>query len=193
MIPTTVNPFHLIVMDPPWPNKSVRRSAKYSEIDIYDLYRIPGKRLIAAGGYVAIWVTNNPKFCKFVYEKLFPTWGLVPVTEWFWLKVTTSGEWVLDLDSPHRKPYERLIIGKASTLATDSSSSLPSARKVICSVPSSHHSRKPFLEDLFVPFLPTNARKLELFARNVLPGWVAWGNEALKFNDTQFLTTMAES
>ncbi|KAJ3162221.1 Methyltransferase-like protein 4 [Geranomyces variabilis] len=184
----TLDPFDFIVMDPPWPNKSVKRAGKYAEIDVYDLYKIPGKRLVRPGGYVAVWVTNRPKFQDFVRNKLFSAWGLALVGEWYWLKVTAAGDWVFSPSTVHRKPYEILIIGRMKTsLSSDSSPDLPS-RRAICSVPYKQHSRKPLLDDLFAAFLPANARKLELFARSVLPGWTAWGNEALKFNDVGFLT-----
>ena len=31
--------------------------------------------------------------------------------------------------------------------------------------------------DLLAPFLDDDLRGLEMFARNVLPGWTSWGNE----------------
>ncbi|KAJ3019756.1 Methyltransferase-like protein 4 [Thoreauomyces humboldtii] len=181
-------------MDPPWPNKSVRRAGKYSKIDVYDLYKLPCKRLCAVGGYVAVWVTNKPKYHSFVREKLFPAWGLAHVGEWYWIKVTNAGEWVIDLDSAHRKPYEMLVIGRSKT-SLDSTSTVPDVpgRRALCSVPSRQHSRKPFLEGLFEPHLPAKARKLELFARNLLPGWMSWGNEVLKFNDRRHLVNHGDS
>ncbi|KND00416.1 uncharacterized protein SPPG_04738 [Spizellomyces punctatus DAOM BR117] len=190
----SLNPFDFILMDPPWPNKSVRRAGKYQEIDIYDLFRLPLKHLIKPGGCLAVWVTNKPKYQRFVRDKLFSACGLAYVAEWYWLKVTLKGEWVVDLDSLHRKPYEVLIIGRAqhaSNSHPDPVASLPT-RRAICSVPSKHHSRKPLLDDAIAPFLPRDAQKLEIFARNLLPGWTSWGNEVLRFNDVQYLTQTTE-
>ncbi|KAJ3162860.1 Methyltransferase-like protein 4 [Geranomyces michiganensis] len=185
-----LDPFDLIVMDPPWPNKSVQRAGHYAEIDIYDLFKIPGKRLARPGGYVAVWVTNRPKFQDFVRDKLFSAWGLALVGEWYWLKVTAFGEWVVPLETLNRKPYEILIVGQAKQGRSVHAPDFPNLpfRRAICSVPYKQHSRKPLVEDLFAPFLPHNPRKLELFARSVLRGWTAWGNEPLKFNDRGFLT-----
>ncbi|TPX61111.1 hypothetical protein PhCBS80983_g01380 [Powellomyces hirtus] len=181
----TLDPFDLIVMDPPWPNKSVRRTGQYGDIDVYDLFRVPLKNLLASGGYVAVWVTNKLKFHKFVREKLFPAWGVQWVGEWYWIKVTTKGEWVIDPDSVHRKPYEVLIIGRSPSSLDEHP--IPEKR-AICTVPSKQHSRKPFLDDVLAPYLPSNPRKLELFARNLLPKWTSWGNQVLKFNDVQYLS-----
>ncbi|KAI8903438.1 MT-A70-domain-containing protein [Powellomyces hirtus] len=181
----TLDPFDLIVMDPPWPNKSVRRAGQYGDIDVYDLFQIPLKNLLASGGYVAVWVTNKLKFHKFVREKLFPSWGVQWVSEWYWIKVTTKGQWVIDPDSVHRKPYEVLIIGRSPSSLDEHP--IPEKR-AICTVPSKQHSRKPFLDDVLAPYLPSNPRKLELFARNLLPKWTSWGNQVLKFNDVQYLS-----
>ena len=52
---------------------------------------------------------------------------------------------------------------------------------MIMSIPSSQHSRKPPLNAILAPYLPKNFRGLEIFARNLLPGWTSFGNEVLKF------------
>lgn len=89
---------------------------------------------------VAVWVTNKPKYHRFVTEKLFPSWGLKHAATWYWLKVTTAGEPVVPLDSPHRKPYEQLILG-----TSDTEFEIPKQRAIV-SVPCRRHSRKPFLQ-----------------------------------------------
>ncbi|KAK9823771.1 hypothetical protein WJX72_005400 [[Myrmecia] bisecta] len=43
------------------------------------------------------------------------------------------------------------------------------------------HSRKPQLARLLRPYLPANARCLEMFARELTAHWTSWGNEALHF------------
>ncbi|KAI8820561.1 MT-A70-domain-containing protein [Fimicolochytrium jonesii] len=183
----TLGQFDCIVMDPPWPNKSVRRSAHYTPLDIYTLFTLPLPSLLAPGALIAVWVTNKPKYQTFVREKLFPAWGVGVEAEWYWVKVTRGGEWVLELGSLHRKPYEVLIIGrKPGDPEEEPTIDIP-ARRAICSVPSKYHSRKPFLDDVLTPYIPATARKLELFARNLLPGWTSWGNEVLKFNDGVYL------
>ncbi|KAI9255462.1 MT-A70-domain-containing protein [Sporodiniella umbellata] len=130
----------LIVMDPPWPNKSVllvHRSSKYETQDIYDLFGLPIKDMIQDDTLVAVWVTNKPKFRAFIINKLFPSWQLECVSEWVWLKLTTQGECIFPLDSEHKKPYEQLIIGQRQK-----KNALPE-KHVIASVPSLRHSRKP--------------------------------------------------
>ncbi|KAF9976943.1 Methyltransferase-like protein 4 [Actinomortierella ambigua] len=173
---TTVGQFDLVVMDPPWTNASVDRMAHYSTMDMYELFKIPIPRLLHPTAsnsssstsslplpVVAVWITNRPKVYNFVTKKLFPAWGLDLVACWYWLKVTTLGEPVLNLENQHRRPYERILIGRVKSVSSCPASSslskqdgstpenLESARsidrKLIVSVPG-HHSRKPCLGPL---------------------------------------------
>jgi N6-adenosine-specific RNA methylase IME4 len=66
-------------------------------MDIYDLYKLPMKRLLREGSVLAIWVTNRPKFQDFVKNKLFQSWGVEHITDWTWLKVTSKGDWLFPL------------------------------------------------------------------------------------------------
>jgi hypothetical protein len=76
---------------------------------------------------VGIWITNNPRFRKFVLEQLFPRWGLEMAGEWVWLKVTSIGEPVFDIESQVRKPYEVLLFGRQQQRGKDVSP--PSSKK----------------------------------------------------------------
>jgi N6-adenosine-specific RNA methylase IME4 len=51
------------------------------------LPRIPVRGLAAAGGLVAVWVTNNSRYLDYVCDVLFPKWGVAHVASWYWLKV----------------------------------------------------------------------------------------------------------
>ncbi|GAA5810000.1 hypothetical protein MFLAVUS_003415 [Mucor flavus] len=182
----------LIVMDPPWPNKSVSRSSHYETQDIYDLYSIPISQMMASKDcIVAIWVTNKPKFRNFILNKLFPAWGLVCVSEWAWLKVTTQAECIFPLDSMHKKPYEQLILGRPKAITQ--LGTVPMHHTIV-SIPSIRHSRKPPLEDVLKPYLTDTSDpiQVELFARCLTPGWISWGNECLKFQHLNYFDKKTE-
>lgn len=174
------------------------------------------KQLIATGGLLAVWVTNKPKFRKFVINKLFPTWNIKFVGVWYWLKVTTSGETVVPLDSPHRKPYEQLVLGIAMPQQPldqedeSSSKGIPDTHAII-SIPNRQHSRKPPLQgklyvvdewhvpeidlydqDVMANYLPKDPKCLELFARCLTPHWTSWGNECLKFQHSQYFEAIKD-
>ncbi|XP_048856961.1 N(6)-adenine-specific methyltransferase METTL4 isoform X2 [Brienomyrus brachyistius] len=179
--------FDAIVLDPPWENKSVKRSKRYGSLPSSQLRRIPISELSAPGCLVATWVTNRQRHRRCVREELYPLWGVEPEAEWLWVKVTRSGEYVFPLDSPHKKPYEVLVLGRrvgeaGGTLSSSQGSEpvLPNL-KLLVSVPSTLHSHKPSLADVLGEFLRPDAECLELFARGLQPGWTSWGNEVLKF------------
>uniref|UniRef100_A0A8C6TYB0 Methyltransferase like 4 n=1 Tax=Neogobius melanostomus TaxID=47308 RepID=A0A8C6TYB0_9GOBI len=104
--------FDLIVIDPPWENKSVKRSRRYDSLPSSQLKKLPIPLLASSDCLVVTWVTNRPSHLRFVRDDLYPHWGVEVITEWFWVKVTTSGQFVFPLDSEHKKPYEVMVLGR---------------------------------------------------------------------------------
>jgi N6-adenosine-specific RNA methylase IME4 len=246
--------YDLIVIDPPWENRSAIRGKKYAWLPVERMIDISLPRLAAKGAIVAIWVTNKRKFATFIYQTLFPQWDVRYLTEWHWLKVTTGGDLIHEMDSVHKKPYEVVVIGQymedMTTPLTSGSDSPPSPKrfcvatgsttsstspdmKCFCASRDSHigstgetscamkdtshgcicgggtkvhvnhlnvssplcrpfvfvcvasqtHSQKPYLGGLLSKYFKKTGHKLELFARNLVPGWTSWGNEVLKFQE----------
>ncbi|KAI1302282.1 MT-A70-domain-containing protein [Xylaria venustula] len=176
--------FDLVVLDPPWPSRSVKRksdsySTVYSMEEARELLpQIPIASHLTRDGLVAIWVTNKAAITDLLTAPggVLAQWGLEPLGEWIWLKTTSAGEPVLDMESAWRKPWERLLIARR----IGSLISLPASRRVIIGVPDIH-SRKPNLRGLFQDILPKDYIGLEVFARNLTAGWWSWGNEVLFF------------
>ena len=81
-------------------------------MSLWDIKSLPVPHLVAPGALVGVWVTNKQKYLRFTKSELFPHWSVELVAEWFWAKVTRRGELVTELDSPHKKPYEPLLIGR---------------------------------------------------------------------------------
>ena len=135
---------------------------------------------------------------------MFSCWGIVPLAEWYWIKITPSGQLVHSLDSSHKRPYELLMLGAYKQPPCPCNPHLSSFRAVI-SVPA-QHSRKPALHTILAALVtpasspmpssrisssthtPSSEHKsprcLELFARSSRSGWTSWGNEALYFQNT---------
>ncbi|KAK7981622.1 hypothetical protein PG996_009313 [Apiospora saccharicola] len=176
--------FDLIVLDPPWPSRSVRRKKASYRItndmqEMRDLLSlIPVAAHLKPDGLVAVWVTNKPAVIELVksQEGMFSLWGLELVGEWVWIKVTDSGEPIVALESTWRKPWERLLVARRR----GSSTKIGPERKVIFGVPDLH-SRKPNLKQLFAGILPTDYVGLEVFARHMTAGWWSWGDQVLIF------------
>lgn len=202
----TPRQFDVIVMDPPWPNASVRRTEKSGRSayqvspTVWDIRQLIFEMdidvLLANEGVIAIWITNKPAVRDLVLgeDGLFDSWDVQLEEEWLWIKTTTEGEPVSFLDALWRKPYEVLLVGrKKDTRRSDQHVNLTHVskveRRVIVGL-ADLHSRKPCLEPLFERFAisPTPAstkqRILECFARYSVAGWWSWGNQVLKFNHT---------
>jgi len=108
----------VVFIDYPWPNASARRSKSYEGVDIYDFYKIELPKILSKPAaakpvLVAFWVTNHPKYRRFIKEKLMPAWSIGDAADWYWVKITDSAGdqesksggrpiWALDGPSPRR-------------------------------------------------------------------------------------------
>ncbi|KAL8658818.1 MAG: hypothetical protein Q9226_000751 [Calogaya cf. arnoldii] len=183
--------FDFVLLDPPWENRSVRRSRTYAshrkadEDPLNILGGMLGKHL-APGALVACWTTNKPSVRDSALQA-FGHWGVELVEEWAWLKITVHGEPICDLGGSMRRPYETVLVGRAFDATfdqlEDSTSAKPITKRLIVGVPDLH-SRKPCLKEIIEPMMRSrsNYRALEIFARNLTAGWWSWGNEVLKYN-----------
>lgn len=196
--------FNFILLDPPWDNRSVRRSRKYETIEsrgeeadpLIHLEGMLGEH-IAPKGLVGCWITNKVTVRENAL-RLFESLGVDLMEEWVWLKVTTQGEPVTGLGGLWRKPYEVLLLGKkalkdetvSESKRTIEAEDRAIKKKLIIAVPDLH-SRKPNLKELIEPMMPdsNDYRALEVFARNMTARWCAWGDECLKYNWTGFWST----
>ncbi|KAJ0309907.1 hypothetical protein COL516b_002409 [Colletotrichum fioriniae] len=193
---STAPKFDLIVMDPPWPNKSARRKKKTTGgyDTVYGLKetrallgRIPVAAHLADGGLVAVWVTNKATLVDLLTSPkgVLASWGLEVAAEWQWVKITSQGDAIFDTESAWRKPWERLIVARKR------GDNIKVPGRVIAAVPDVH-SRKPNLRCMFDDLLPRGYRGLEVFARNLTAGWWGWGNEALRFQESHHWVTSSE-
>ncbi|NXF45631.1 METL4 protein, partial [Oceanites oceanicus] len=168
---------------------------RYSHLSSWQIKQIPVPALAAPNCLVVTWVTNRQKHLRFVKEELYPHWSVKTLAEWHWVKITRAGEFVLPLDSLHKKPYEVLVLGRVQGDVKEalrkSEEALPvPEHKLIVSIPCSLHSHKPPLSAVLAEFVKPDVECLELFARNLQPGWTSWGNEVLKFQHVDYFTLL---
>ncbi|KAM3153546.1 hypothetical protein ABEW05_005994 [Botrytis cinerea] len=110
--------FHVVIADPPWPNRSALRKDAYATASgsggIESLLRCLPCHQVEHNGYVGIWITNKPAFRSMLLDEggVFDHWGLQLVEEWIWLKVTSSGEPMCNISGTWRKPWEILLVGR---------------------------------------------------------------------------------
>lgn len=188
--------YRLIMMDPPWINKSVARSKGYetfhhTELLSMDILSIADEQQCVLG----IWVTNRPQYTSFLLETLLPKWDFQYHETWYWLKICANAELVTPLTSSHRLPFEKLIIayrGQSDVDCEQLAAALGSRPKVVASVPLRHSWKPPpecfFSADACELFSP----KIEFFARELRPHWTSVGNEVLKFQSLDLFTPFHE-
>ncbi|KAI9827257.1 MAG: Methyltransferase-like protein 4 [Thelocarpon impressellum] len=153
------NSFDLIVLDPPYPNRSAKRAATYARPpDTRSLLSSLGlPALLSPTGLLAVWITNKPSLRALFLARstgLFAEWDVGLLEEWIWLKTTTSGAPASALSSAWRKPYEVLLVARrnptpSSPTGRETEAGGKVRRRVVLAVPDVH-SRKPHLGELFL-------------------------------------------
>ncbi|CAI6245331.1 unnamed protein product [Periconia digitata] len=187
--------FDLVLIDPPWPNRSAKRNKGYEQTGGMPyiknmLLNMDIDSYIEHNALVGVWITNKEALRSHVLGAggLFEAWNVGLFEEWIWVKTTTSGEPMFDLDSVTRKPYEVLLVGRAAPNAwTTMAPATIIKKRVIAAVPDVH-SRKPCLKTLLEEYMPdrNDYSALEIFSRYLVSGWMSWGNEVLKYNNDQY-------
>jgi N6-adenosine-specific RNA methylase IME4 len=184
--------FDLVLMDPPWPNRSAKRKGgTYEQVGGMPylkkmLLKMDLDNYLEHNALVGVWITNKEALREHVLGPggLFETWNVGLVEEWVWIKTTTKGEPMFDMDTLMRKPYEILLLGRAAPNSWTTMTHAPTIkRRVIAAVPDIH-SRKPCVKELLEPYMPDpiDYSALEVFSRYLVSGWTSWGNEVLKYN-----------
>lgn len=84
--------YDLVLLDPPWWNKYVRRKrAKtdhgYEMMYNHNLLGIPIERFLKDDGLVAVWCTNSRQHQHALVNEIFEKWNVSYVGKWHWLKV----------------------------------------------------------------------------------------------------------
>lgn len=145
-IPTTQK-FNLALFDPPWPNRSVRRSSHYEvhprdEMELLtsrlqDILRdytldqpghypekqpssvtpVSNEQQPQSQASLAAIWITNSEKVRRTACEALTTTGFQICEEWVWVKVTTNGQPISPLDGLWRRPYEILVIGRRGSPA----------------------------------------------------------------------------
>lgn len=160
--------FKTVYADPPWQysNQATRASTDnhYSTMTVADICALPIASMVEPKALLFLWTTNG--FLRESFS-VMDAWGFEFKSSMVWVKPQMGiGNYV-------RNAHEFLLIGSRGGMRTAAA-----GRSQISWIqsPRGKHSAKPLAFHGVVEKLSEGPR-IELFARNAMPGWTAWGNQ----------------
>lgn len=167
--------YNIIYADSPWryEQHTVSGAAEnhYHTMSMEELYALPVKEIADRNAALFLWATF-PKLPEAI--SLMEPWGFHYITVAFvWIKLnkkaltpyTGLGFWT-------RSNAEICLLGKKGTPKRQSAK----IHQLIFS-PRQEHSQKPVIVRDKIVELMGDLPRIELFARETVSGWDAWGNE----------------
>lgn len=174
--------FDFIMADPPWSYEMYSDAgyekspdAHYETMPLDQIMAMPVEVLAARDCLLWLWAVG-PMLPQAL--QVIAAWGFEYKTAGHWVKMTKNGKQTFGTGYVLRNAGEPWLIAKRGTPKTTKST-----RNTIFGL-ARDHSRKP--EECYVAAekLMPNAQRLDLFSRQVRPGWSNWGNERTKFGVT---------
>lgn len=175
MIPFPDKIYDIIYADPPWlyNDKLGGGGAEehYPCLTISDLMKLPVISLASSNSSLFLWVT--PPHLPHAFE-VIDAWGFTYKTVAFtWVKRNRcSPSWFMGLGHYTRSNAELCLIATRGSPRRQSMG----VRSVV-DTPIERHSKKPDCVRDRIVELYGNVPRIELFARERVDGWDAWGNE----------------
>lgn len=191
--PLPIGGFDFVMIDCPWPWRNYTAAlnprqpeAKYRTMPLDQIARLPVADLLRPGGAAFVWYT-----WPLVYEApaiVANAWGLDPATGGAWVKTTRSGKKRMGTGFIFRSVCEPFLIatkGKPRGLrgrgVRNLIETIEAADGALYGV-AREHSRKPDEAYALAERLTPQWRRADLFACETRVGWVAWGDQATKYN-----------
>ena len=168
--------YQVIYADPPWAYPESGSNAKvhdrhYKCMSIQEISSLPVENIADSNCLLFLWVTFPRLFDA---KNVIESWGFTYKTVAFvWVKRNKKQESLFwGLGSWTRSNSEVCLLGIRGKPRKISSS----VHSVIIS-PIEHHSKKPDETRMRIVNLCGDISRIELFARQRVEGWDAWGNE----------------
>lgn len=179
-LPTVAGGFQTVLADPPWrfQNRTGkvapehRRLDRYSTLDLDSICALPVEDVLAKNAHLYLWVPNAllPDGMR-----VMESWGFRYVSNLVWAKRRRDGgPDGRGVGFYFRNVTELILFGVRGSMRT-----LAPARSQVNMIETRkrEHSRKPDEQyELIESCSP--GPYLEMFARQAMPGWTAWGDES---------------
>jgi N6-adenosine-specific RNA methylase IME4 len=175
-------PFSIVYADPPWsyygdPNKDQAAGKHYSCMTDDQLAELPVRDILSPNAVVFLWATC-PRLDSAIF--LLREWGLYfRGVSFVWVKTRKDGGIIngQGIRPTLTKPTTEMVLAGTTTAKGRTLPIIDEGVPQVVLAPRGRHSAKPpEVRDLIVRLLGDIPR-LELFARERVPGWEAWGNE----------------
>ena len=161
-----------IYADPPWPERGggkIKRGADrhYELMSIKEITALPILFIAAENAHLYLWATNN-----YLHDAMhvMEAWGFRYVTTITWAKDK------MGLGQYFRGMTEHCLFGVRGSLPYKLLDGKRQQGTTLITSPRREHSRKP--DDMRVMIERVSYPPyIELFAREKVPGWDAWGKE----------------
>jgi len=152
-----------IYIDPRWPFQGT--VLPYESITLEELRKLPIPLLAAERCHIHMWATGIKQ--QFAAKELIEGWNFRIVGDFIWCKPALGGR------NYWRQSHEVLLTAVRAN--RDDRFDDHGLRSWI-EAPRGRHSEKPEVVRGLIERASPGPR-LELFARNLLPGWFVWGHE----------------
>lgn len=175
---TSTKKYNIIYADPPWHypktggSKNSRGMAKqyYTTMPTPEICALPIPNIADKNCALFLWVTG-PMLPDGI--TVMNAWGFVYYGVAFdWVKTTKNGNYHFGMGHWTRANTELCLLGFQGKMVPQSHS----VPELLIS-PCRKHSQKPDEVRNRIVQLCGNQPRIELFARQVFPGWDCWGNE----------------
>lgn len=186
-VPLPAKHYACIVADPPWfydlrnQDQTHRNRIAYPPMRLEEILALPIPALADRTGCVLwLWTTNNHLPQAF---QCLDRWGFEHKAVLTWVKIASTGNPHIGTGHWLRNATEHCLLairGKLRCFGVGGVGTLNNEPTVLFA-PRREHSRKPEGFYNLVEKLCPDLSKLELFARQIRPGWESWGNEVDKF------------
>lgn len=183
LLPLPDRQYTVIYADPPWAyrqhgttEKSRGNAAKhYQTMATEDICKLPVKKICEGGAVCFMWETF-PNITEAV--KVLEAWGFTYKTAAFvWIKKNRrSGGNFWGMGAYTRANAEVCLLGISPGFRAKDQICIHRVHQVI-EAPFEGHSKKPDETRRRIVELLGDVPRLEMFARDRVPGWDTWGNE----------------
>lgn len=180
--PFPTSKYSVILADPPWsyygdPNKDAAAGKHYNLMRTEEIAALPVRSITATRAALFLWATGPrlPAAIEVMQEWGFHYRGIAYV----WVKTARDGHIISGqgVRPTFTKPTSELLLVGSTTSRGRPLPLLTEAQGQIVMAPRGRHSEKPAVFRERIVELLGDVPRCELFARDRVAGWDAWGND----------------